>query len=54
MVRKILATKDIVMIIEGVTYDALLIPREKMVDMDYSNHPEDDPTNKEDNPRSTE
>lgn len=46
MVRKILATKDIVVNINGVVYDALLIPREKMVDIDYSNHPEDDPVKK--------
>lgn len=44
MVKKILANKELIVNIEGVEYDALLIPREWVVDVDYKNHPEDDPT----------
>lgn len=43
MVKKVLATKELVVSIGGVVYDALLIPRERLVDIDYSNCPEDDP-----------
>lgn len=41
--KKILATKELSINIGGVIYDVLLIPRDVVVDVDYSQVPEDDP-----------
>lgn len=41
--KQILATKELSVNIGGIVYDALLIPREKFVNVDYRNFPEDDP-----------
>lgn len=43
MVKRLLATKELSVNIGGIIYDALLIPRELLVDVDYRNCPEDDP-----------
>lgn len=43
MTKRILATKELKVSIGGVEYEALLIPTEKIVDVDYRNCPEDDP-----------
>lgn len=44
MIKQILATRELTVNIEGKVYDVLLIPREKFVDVDYSQAPELDPT----------
>lgn len=44
MVKQILATRELTVNIEGKVYDVLLIPRDKLVDVDYSKAPELDPT----------
>lgn len=46
MVKTLLATRELTVDINGVTYDVLLIPREKAVDIDYSKAPELHPLNK--------
>lgn len=35
MVKKILATKELTVNIDGAVYDALLIPRDRVVDVEY-------------------
>lgn len=42
-IKKILATKELTLNMGGVVYDVLLIPRERVVEMDYSQCPEDAP-----------
>ena len=42
-IKKILATKELTLNMGGVVYDVLLIPREQVVEMDYSQCPEDAP-----------
>lgn len=46
MSKKILATRELSVNINGQIYDVLLIPREQFVDVDYSNAPELDPNYK--------
>lgn len=42
--RKIIrATREIVVSINGEEYDALLIPRQPFIEVDYTKFPEDDP-----------
>lgn len=43
MSKQIIATKELSVNIGGIIYDVLLIPRDKFVEVDYSNCPEDDP-----------
>lgn len=40
VVRKLLATRELTVNMNGVEYDVLLIPRDKIVDIDYSECPE--------------
>lgn len=48
--RKIVrATREIVVNINGEEYDALLIPRNAMVEIDFSQFPEDDPVRRQRN-----
>lgn len=42
-IKRILATKEIEVKINGIEYLALLIPKDIVVDVDYRNCPEDDP-----------
>lgn len=42
-IKKVLATKELTLNIGGVEYDVLLIPRDRMVDIDYSECPEEHP-----------
>lgn len=42
-VKQILATKELVLNIGGIEYDVLLIPRDRLVDVNYKDCPEDDP-----------
>jgi hypothetical protein len=43
MTKMILATKELTVTINGMTYDCLLIPRERFVNVDYRDCPEDHP-----------
>lgn len=43
MPKTILATKELKVIIGGIEYDCLLIPTCRLVDIDYSDCPEDHP-----------
>lgn len=43
MTKVILASKELKVIIGGIEYDCLLIPHEKVVDVDFRNCPEDHP-----------
>ena len=43
MTQQILATKEIEVKIGGLEYDCLLIPKAKVVDVDYRQCPEDHP-----------
>lgn len=43
------ATREIVVNINGEEYDALLIPRKSIVEVDFSQFPEDDPFRRERN-----
>lgn len=43
MVKQLLATKDITVNIGGIEYDCLLIPKTRLMDIDYSDIPEEDP-----------
>lgn len=47
MTVELLATRELTVNINGKIYDILLIPREPLVDVDYSQAPELDPNNKE-------
>ena len=48
--RKIIrATREVIVSINGEEYDALLIPRNAMVEVDFSQYPEDDPLRRERN-----
>lgn len=42
-IKQVIATKDLTVNIGGITYDALLIPRDKVVEVDYKDCPEDSP-----------
>lgn len=42
-IKKVLATRDLTLNMGGVEYDVLLIPRDRMVDIDYSECPENHP-----------
>ena len=42
-IRKVLATKELTLNMGGAEYDVLLIPRDKIVDIDYSECPEEHP-----------
>jgi hypothetical protein len=43
------ATREITVNIHGETYDALLIPRQSLVEVDFSQFPEDDPLRRQRN-----
>ncbi len=43
MTKRLLATKDLTVNINGIEYDCLLIPKEILVDVDYHNCPEEHP-----------
>ena len=43
MTKVILANKELKVVIGGIEYDCLLIPYEKVVDVDFRNCPEDHP-----------
>lgn len=43
MTKVVLATKEIVVNIHGVEYDCLLIPRNEIVNIDFTQCPEDHP-----------
>lgn len=47
MTVELLATRELTVNINGKIYDVLLIPREPLVNVDYSEAPELDPKNKE-------
>jgi hypothetical protein len=47
--RQVIATKEITVNIHGVEYDALLIPKHDLLEIDYANFPEDDPLRREEN-----
>lgn len=42
-IKQVIATKDLTVNIGGITYDALLIPRDQVVEVDYKDCPEDSP-----------
>lgn len=44
--KQILATMELSLNMGGNVYDVLLIPRDRLVDVDYSQVPERDPRNK--------
>lgn len=46
MSKEVLATRELTLNMNGKLYDVLLIPRERVVDVDYSQAPELDPKNK--------
>jgi hypothetical protein len=47
-IRKILlATREMEIYIKGVGYDAILIPKEDFVEVDFTRFPEDDPLRRE-------
>lgn len=41
--KRILATKELKVIIDGIEYECLLIPPPGVIDIDYRNCPEKDP-----------
>lgn len=43
MTKCIIATKELEVKIGGVEYDCLLIPKNKYMDIDFTEHPEDHP-----------
>ncbi len=45
--KRLVATRDIKVNIHGVEYDCLLIPKDKLVDVDYRQAPEEHPLVKE-------
>ena len=47
--KSIKATREITVVIHGVEYDALLIPKNAMIEIDYSQFPEDDPFRRREN-----
>ena len=42
-IKKVLATKELTLNMGGVEYDVLFIPRDRIVDIDYSECPEEHP-----------
>lgn len=41
--KRLVATRDIKVSIHGVEYDCLLIPKDRLVDVDYTQAPEEHP-----------